>query len=99
MKQTATRTSRGYHFSIAERHLIIKDYLDSGLQKREIWEKYTGESEEHGQLIRWMRQLGYVAPDKPRRPNIVEQNSSMAKKQTATNDLEKHQLQQKIAAL
>ena len=28
------------------------------MQKRDIWEKYTGE-EEHGQILRWMRQLGY----------------------------------------
>lgn len=99
MKEEQTRTSKSNHFSIAERHLIIKDYLDSGLQKREIWEKYTGEAEEHGQLIRWMRQLGYVTSDKPRRPNIVQQNSSMAKKQLPTDDAEKRLLQQKIAAL
>lgn len=99
MKEVQTRTSKGNHFSIAERHLIIKDYLDSGLQKREIWQKYTGEAEEHGQLIRWMRQLGYVSPQKPRRPNIVQQITPMAKKQTSINDAEKQLLQQKIAAL
>lgn len=99
MKEEQTRTSQGNHFSIAERHLIIKDYLDSGLQKREIWEKYTGEAEEHGQLIRWMRQLGYVSADKMRRPNIVQQNFSMAKKQLPTDDAEKRLLQQKIAVL
>ena len=37
----------------------------------EIWEKYTGEEEEHGQLLRWMRQLGYNTGIKTRRPNIV----------------------------
>lgn len=99
MKEVQTRMSTGNHFSIAERHLIIKDYLDSGLQKREIWQKYTGELEEHGQLIRWMRQLGYVSPDKSRRPNIVQQNSSMAKKQLSINDAENRLLQQKIVAL
>jgi hypothetical protein len=99
MKETETRTSRGHNFSIAERHLIIQDYLDSGLQKREIWEKYTGEAEEHGQLIRWMRQLGYSSAEKPRRPNIVQQTIPMAKKQLSATDLEKHQLQQRIEAL
>jgi hypothetical protein len=99
MKETETRTSRGHNFSIAERHLIIQDYLDSGLQKREIWEKYTGEAEEHGQLIRWMRQLGYSSAEKLRRPNIVQQTIPMAKKQLSATDLEKHQLQQRIEAL
>jgi len=99
MKETQTKTSRGHNFSIAERHLIIKDYLDSGLQKREIWEKYTGEAEEHGQLIRWMRQLGYSSAEKPRLPNIVQQTIPMAKKQLSATDLEKHQLQQRIEAL
>jgi hypothetical protein len=33
--------------------------LSSECSKREIWQKYTGQSEEHGCLLKWMRQLGY----------------------------------------
>ena len=46
-------------FSISERHKIIQEMLSSNCSKVEIWKKYTGQSEEHGFLLKWMRQLGY----------------------------------------
>ena len=48
-----------FAFSRAQKHLIVQEYLTGILSKREIWEKYTGEKEEHGQILRWMRQFGY----------------------------------------
>ena len=52
----------------------------------EIWEKYTGEVEEHGQLLRWMRQLGYNTGIKTRRPNIVSNLYSMAQKRIKSDN-------------
>jgi len=49
----------GSSFTISERHQIIQEMLSSQCTKREIWKKYTGQSEEHGCLLKWMRQLGY----------------------------------------
>jgi transposase len=49
----------GRSFTISERHQIIQEMLSSQCTKREIWEKYTGQSEEHGCILKWMRQLGY----------------------------------------
>jgi len=49
-----------WHFSTSEKHAIIQDYLSSGATKQAIWKKYTGQQEEHGTLLRWMRQLGYL---------------------------------------
>lgn len=46
-------------FSIEERRFVIEDYLTSGLSKQDIWKKYTGKSPEAGQLLAWMRELGY----------------------------------------
>jgi hypothetical protein len=46
-------------FSIEDRRMIIEEYLSSGKSKQEIWERYTGRKEEKGDLIKWMRQLGY----------------------------------------
>jgi hypothetical protein len=51
-------------FTIEERQLIIEEYLRTGCKKRDIWEKYTGEPDERGRLLRWMRQLGYDIPPK-----------------------------------
>jgi transposase len=48
------------YFSIEQKHAIIKEYLNGNETKVEIWKRYTGQSKEHGGLVRWMRALGYV---------------------------------------
>ena len=73
---------KGNHFTVSDRHQIIQEMISTQCTKQEIWEKYTGEDEEHGQLLRWMRKLGYNAELPTRRPNFVENNSVMAKKKT-----------------
>ncbi len=47
-------------FSISERHSIIQEYLQTQCTKQSLWYKYTGQTEEHGQIVRWMRKLGYT---------------------------------------
>lgn len=51
---------KGKHYSDTERHAIIREMLKNNWTKQFVWELYTGEAEEHGQLMRWMRKLGYV---------------------------------------
>lgn len=68
------------YFSDEEKHFIIQDLLSSKSTKRDIWEKYTGQEEEHGQLLRWMRKLGYDTGIKTRRPNFVSKPIQMKKK-------------------
>lgn len=68
-------------FSIEERHKIIKEYLSSGCTKREIFKKYTGKQEEHGEIIRWMRELGYLNKKPLRTTNFAKNiNLVMQKK-------------------
>ena len=50
---------RSSSFTMSERHQIIQELLSSNCTRAEIWRKYTGQAEEHGFLLRWMRQLGY----------------------------------------
>jgi transposase len=92
------------YFSDTEKHHILQELLSSGCTKREIWEKYTGQQEEHGQLLRWMRQLGYDCTVKTRRPNFAANNNTdMAKKTSPSEkeieDFETLQLKKKIAEL
>ena len=51
---------KGKHYSETERHSIIREMLKNNWTKQYVWELYTGEPEERGQLMRWMRTLGYV---------------------------------------
>jgi transposase len=69
------------HFTNSERHAIIQDLISTRCTKQEIWEKHTGHKEEHGQLIRWMRDLGYIVERPVRRPNFVKNNNVMPKKE------------------
>jgi transposase len=66
-------------FTTHERHQIIREFLKSRCSKREIWERYTGHVEEHGNLLKWMRQLGYI---KGRRFTFDKNNSLMTKKKS-----------------
>jgi transposase len=45
----------GRDFSESERKQMVQDYQSSGKTKKEIWYKYTGQQEEHGQIGKWMR--------------------------------------------
>jgi hypothetical protein len=67
------------YFSDSEKHFIINEMLETGCTKVEIWEKYTGQKEEHGQLLRWMRKLGYDDSIPTRRPNFVSNLPHMKK--------------------
>ena len=48
------------YFSEFEKREIINEFLKGGRTKVEIWRQYTGYQEEHGQILRWMRKLGYI---------------------------------------
>ena len=70
----------GKYFTEEEKHKIIQELISTQYTKVEIWEKYTGEEEEHGQLLRWMKALGYDTGIKTRRPNIVSNFYTMPEK-------------------
>ena len=39
----------GKYFTELEKHKIIQELISSKTTKQEIWQKYTGQAEEHGQ--------------------------------------------------
>jgi transposase len=43
----------------AERHSMVQEMLKNNWTKQYTWERYTGEPEEHGHILKWMRQAGY----------------------------------------
>ena len=95
----------GKFFSEAEKHFIIQELLSTGSTKAQIWEKYTGQIEEHGQLLRWMRKLGYDTSIRTRRPNFdtnrILMTTKKSKKETKAeiDDFEKLQLKKRISEL
>jgi len=55
---------KSYYFNEKARRRIVEDYLQSGMTKQEIWEKYTGRQTEHGKILEWMRKYGYSTDHK-----------------------------------
>lgn len=91
MKQKKIIQKSRKYFSETEKHAIIQEFIETRCSKSEIWEKYTGNNREHGHLLNWMRQLGYNAVIKSRRPNIVTKIRAMAKQK------QKHKLQNEVS--
>lgn len=71
-------------FTISERHKIIQEGMRSGHSKVEIWKKYTWSYDEHGNILRWIYQLGYNTDHLRWRITFGENIGLMAKKQTST---------------
>lgn len=98
MNKTIIQKSSKY-FSIAERHGMIQELLETNCTKQKLWQKYTGEVEEHGQLLKWMRSFGYDTTNVIRRTNIVSNTSTMAKQKLSEQEFEKLQLQKRVSEL
>jgi hypothetical protein len=48
------------YFTETEKRQIVEEYLNTDSSKIQIWRKHTGQTEEHSQLLRWIKQLGYT---------------------------------------
>jgi hypothetical protein len=78
----------GKYFSVEDQHKIIQEMISNGCTKREIWKKYTGQDEEHGQLLRWMKKLGYSSYRPRKRANLEKENNSMSRKKAEKQESE-----------
>ena len=79
------------YFSVKQKHELIKAYLESGKSKREIWQEFTGEPKEKGQIIKYMRQLGYLEKDATRKPITFYMKKKSASSPAAKKQPDKFQ--------
>ena len=86
----ARKTTRSIKES--ERREIIEEYLSGEETKGVIWHRYTGQKKERGQLLRWMRKLGY---SKAEGENFVPLNYMSKKKSNQTRE----ELERRIKSL
>jgi len=49
---------------------IVEDYLQSGLPKNAIWEKYTSQQSEYGKILLCMRKYGYTSENQEKIINL-----------------------------
>lgn len=79
-----TVKKQGKYFTQEEQHAIIQEMISKGCTKKEIWKKYTGQEEEHGQLLRWMKKLGYPSVGRAISTTLNSQRKKMPKKKIST---------------
>ena len=84
MNKTIIQKS-GKYYTIEEKHKIIQELISTRCTKTEIWKKYTGK-EDHGHLLRWMKELGYSTDIKTRRRNIVSNSYPLAHKKIQSDN-------------
>lgn len=92
----------GKYFTDSEKHKIIEELLTSRCTRQSLWEKYTGEKEEHGYLVRWMRALGYSVAIKTRKSKLASDFVEMPdkiKRDIESEEFETLHLKKRIAEL
>jgi len=62
--KTKIKDRKSLKFNENLKRTIVEDYLQSGLPKNAIWEKYTGNKSEHGKILLWIRKYGYTSDHK-----------------------------------
>jgi hypothetical protein len=94
----------GKYFTTEEKHKLIKELFIIKCSKAEIWRKYTGYPKEHGQILRWMRKLGYLKHTKIKKDlnlkTMQKRKPTLKKPETTGTDLfENLQLKKRIIEL
>ena len=73
------QTSR--YFSVKQKHEIINAYLEGSHSKQQIWNDFTCEPVETGQILKFMWQLGYLGEKVNKKPlTFFIENKSNTKK-------------------
>jgi len=67
-------------FSVKQKHEIIKAYLEGSKSKQQVWQEFTGDEEEKGQIIKYMRQLGYLEAKVKKKPATFYMKDKTASK-------------------
>jgi hypothetical protein len=84
------------YFSDEDKKVIIKDYLSCNETKKSVYKRYTGYSDEHGRICKWMSEFG-IQDKSDKIPNsVIMPNEKKAKDY---KDFETLKLENRIAEL
>lgn len=68
------------YFSVKQKREIIRAYQEGSKSKQQIWQEFTGEPVEKGQILKFMRQLGYLGEGSTKKPLTFYMEDKKAKK-------------------
>ena len=89
-----TTSKYGIKYTQEFKEYVCKSYLQDNRTKRAIWRELVGGEAEHGNLLKWLRELGYI--DRPKRPSFTF-TAYMNKK--APSQLSPQELEKKVEEL
>ena len=101
---------RAGSFSLTERKQIVQEYLTGNINKSDLWFKHTGSYKEHGNINRWLIQLGmspqyckYDSRSEKRatfeQPNCITLSKQQPKSSEDPKSPTVEELQQQVEAL
>ena len=70
-----------------QRREIIEEYLGGEETRAAVWRRHTRQQKEKGQMLRWMRQLGYLG--KSERENVIPLIAMSQKSKKTKEELER----------
>lgn len=81
-----------------DKRIIIQDYLQGNDSKRDVYMRYTGYSDEHGRILKWMRAFG-IADKWKKRTNFVGMSEQKKNTKIESESFETLRLKKRIEEL
>ena len=78
---------------------VCEAYVNSNRTKVSIWREYVGQEKEHGCMIEWLREFGYIEAKDDRRGNSIFRNMPKEEANTEEGSFETKQLKKRISEL
>jgi len=82
------------HFKTSFKHKVCKAYLQNNRTKVSIWREHVGQQEDHGLLLKWLRDLGYIDRPQSQFRKLVAMDSP-----EESDSFTEHQLKKRIREL
>ncbi len=76
-----------YRYEESFKRDVVEYFLKNKCTKREAWEHFTGMKQEHGQIIAWMRKLGYTREKPISHHRLATMPKNNVDRQNCSSDL------------
>ena len=63
-KESKSTSKYGRKYTDEFKHFVCQDYLKGEKTKADLWREHIGGDSEHGNLTKWLRELGYLSTRK-----------------------------------
>lgn len=97
-KESKSTSKYGRKYTDEFKDFVCQDYLKGEKTKADLWREHIGGDSEHGNLTKWLRELGYSTDVIPRSSKFVPMKEKNTSNQTI-GSFEELQMKKRIAEL